>query len=124
MRTSAPAWTSTGALLLDHLVRPRENCLGDGESEHLRGLRIDRQLELGGLLDRQITRLRPLRILSTKYGARRYTPFRLVPYDITDPASIHSAAGHIVRKRFFAARSRPSAWLIESATYQSPQNWV
>jgi hypothetical protein len=36
--------------LLDYLVRPRENRLRDGESERLGGLRVDHQLELGGLL--------------------------------------------------------------------------
>src|SRR5216683_7219100 len=47
----------------------------------------------------------PLRILSTKDGARRYISRKLAPYDMTKPASIHSRVTQIVDKRFFAASS-------------------
>ena len=38
-----------------------------------------------------------------------YTALRLVPYEMTNPASIHSTAGHIVGKGFFAVRSAIAA---------------
>src|SRR6185295_18285009 len=45
---------------LDHLIRPLEERLGDRQAEGLGGLEVDDQLELGGLLDREIARLRVL----------------------------------------------------------------
>ena len=38
--------------LLDDLVRPEQQWLGDRQPEHLRGFQIDHQLELVCLLDR------------------------------------------------------------------------
>jgi hypothetical protein len=49
--------------LLDHLVRAQQNILRDRDSERLRRLEVDRQLELGGLLDRQIAGLRAFKDL-------------------------------------------------------------
>ena len=43
-------------LSLDDLVGSKQNRLRDRKSERLRGLQIDDQLELGGLLDRKIGR--------------------------------------------------------------------
>src|SRR6267142_3243301 len=54
-RRSWPRWSST---LLDHLVSPLEQRLGDRQPERLRGLQVDHQLELRRLLDRQIRGLR------------------------------------------------------------------
>jgi hypothetical protein len=51
--------------LLDHLVGLEEDRLRDRESQRLGGLEIDHQLELGGLLDGEISRFAPLKILST-----------------------------------------------------------
>src|SRR5881628_887952 len=45
---------------LDNLVRPQQHRLRDGQAERLGGLQIDDQLELRGLLDRQVRRLRAL----------------------------------------------------------------
>jgi hypothetical protein len=45
--------------------------LRNRKTERLDGLRVDRQLEGGGLLDRQVAGLAPLMILSTKPAARR-----------------------------------------------------
>ena len=45
------------ALLFDHLVGARRQAGWHLQAEGLRGLEIDDQLELGRLLNRQITRL-------------------------------------------------------------------
>jgi hypothetical protein len=45
---------------LDDLVRPRQQRRRDREAERLGGLEVDHELELGGLLDGQIARLRAL----------------------------------------------------------------
>jgi hypothetical protein len=37
--------------LLDHLIRPLQERLGDRQAEGFRGLEVDHQLELGWLLD-------------------------------------------------------------------------
>src|SRR4029450_1051903 len=46
--------------LIDHLVRPLEQRLGNRQSERLRDLHVDNQVELRGLLDRQASGLRAL----------------------------------------------------------------
>jgi len=46
--------------LLYDLIRPRQQRRRDGEAEGLGGLEVDNQLELGRLLDGQITRFDPL----------------------------------------------------------------
>ena len=38
--------------LLNHLVRAQQERLRDRNAERVRGFQVDRQLELGGLLDR------------------------------------------------------------------------
>ena len=43
--------------LLDHLVGGRQQRFRDGEAECLGSLEVDRELELGGLLNRQVARL-------------------------------------------------------------------
>jgi hypothetical protein len=45
--------------LLDHLVRPPQHRGRDGEAERLRGLEVDDQFELRGLLDRKVGGLGP-----------------------------------------------------------------
>jgi hypothetical protein len=49
----------------DHLVGAAEQWQRDSDAEGLGGFEIDDQLDPGGLLDRQITRLFALRILPT-----------------------------------------------------------
>ena len=46
------------AASFDHLVDAREQRERDGEAERLRSLEVDEQLDLGGLLDREISWLR------------------------------------------------------------------
>src|SRR5437870_10142282 len=45
---------------LNDLIRSQQQRWRDGEAEGLRGLQVDDQLELGGLLDRQVGGLGPL----------------------------------------------------------------
>src|SRR5262245_604526 len=42
-------------LSVDHLIRPQQQRRRDGEVERFSGLEVDHQLELGGLLDREVT---------------------------------------------------------------------
>jgi hypothetical protein len=42
---------------LDHIVCPQQQRLRGGDSERLRGLQVDYQLEFSRLLDREIGRL-------------------------------------------------------------------
>src|SRR5207245_10443169 len=46
------------AILLDHVVRPHQQRLRDGEAQRLRGLHVDYQLEAGRLFDGQIGGIR------------------------------------------------------------------
>src|SRR5436309_10473546 len=63
-RSNRPRRSVTGGglagPLLDHLVRLEEDRLRDREAEHLRGLDVDHQLELCGLLDGKIAWPGPL----------------------------------------------------------------
>ena len=54
---------------LDQVIGPLQERRRDRQAEGLGGLEVDHQLELGGLFDRQVTRLGTL-ILST-YVAKR-----------------------------------------------------
>ena len=56
---------------LYNLVRPQQQGRRDRQTEQLRGLEIDHQLEFGRLLYGQIGGLAPFRILST-YVAERW----------------------------------------------------
>jgi hypothetical protein len=47
----------TGGRSLDDLIRPGQQRRRDRETERLGGLEVDDELELGGLLNRQIRRL-------------------------------------------------------------------
>ena len=47
---------SRASSLLDHLIGPLEEQRGDRQAERLRGFQIDYQLELGGLLHRELSR--------------------------------------------------------------------
>src|SRR5229473_4613900 len=47
------------APLLDHLIGPLQERWRDRQAEGLSGLEVDDQLELGGLLDGQVSRLGP-----------------------------------------------------------------
>src|SRR5262249_34740848 len=51
--TRSCPWTS-----LDHFVNPRQKIPRDGNTEFLRGLEVEDQLELGGLNNRQLERFR------------------------------------------------------------------
>ena len=51
--------------LLDDLVRPQQQCLGNRQPKGFGGLEIDDQLKLRGLLDGRSAGLAPRRILST-----------------------------------------------------------
>jgi hypothetical protein len=44
---------------LDYLIGTNEQCRWDGEAKRLGCLKIDDELEFGGLLDRQVGRLGP-----------------------------------------------------------------
>jgi hypothetical protein len=55
------AWRVTMLRSFDHLIRPHQQRLRDRESEHLRGLEIDHQLELGEALDGKVGIPRMLR---------------------------------------------------------------
>src|SRR5215831_5908739 len=44
---------------LDHLVGEQQERLRDRQAERLGGGQVDDEIELGGLLDRDVTRLRP-----------------------------------------------------------------
>jgi hypothetical protein len=46
------------AASFDHLVGAHEQRERDGEAERLRSLEVDEQLDLGGLLEREISGLR------------------------------------------------------------------
>src|SRR5438094_3722735 len=48
---------------LDHPVRPKQNRLRNGEADLIRRFEVDHQLELGGLLYRQISELSALQNL-------------------------------------------------------------
>ena len=58
MTTAVNARRPISRLSLDEFVGPDENGLGNREPKRLRGLEIDDQVELGGLLDGKIRRLR------------------------------------------------------------------
>jgi hypothetical protein len=51
---------ATGKHLLDDLIGPREHGWRNRRAQRLRGLEIDHELELRRLLDRKISRVRPL----------------------------------------------------------------
>src|SRR5262245_4876930 len=48
---------------LDYLLRPRKDRRRDREAERLRGLQVDDEVELRGLLDGQVGRLHPAKDL-------------------------------------------------------------
>jgi hypothetical protein len=49
--------------LLDYLIRSQQQRVGNGDAERLGGLEVDHELELGGLLHRQVGRVGPLQDL-------------------------------------------------------------
>jgi len=57
--------SSAPAVLLDELVRAQQQGLRNRQADRLGGLEIEHQFELGGLLDRKVRWLGPLRMLST-----------------------------------------------------------
>src|ERR1044072_1929361 len=63
----------------NYSICSRQQCLRDRDPNLLCCLEIDDQFELGGLLDRQIRRLRALENLSTYVAARRSNSGTLVP---------------------------------------------
>src|SRR5262249_54954582 len=54
---------------IDHLVRLEQHCLRDRQPERSRGLEVDHQLELGRLLDGEVTGLGALEDLVHIEGA-------------------------------------------------------
>ena len=59
---------AANSILFDYFVGADENALRDGETERLGGLEIDRQLEFGRLLDRDIAGLRPVQNFVDQLG--------------------------------------------------------
>ena len=55
-------FTPKGDTLPDHLIRLEADMRGNGQAERLRGLEVDDQLELHGLLDGQVGRLGTLNL--------------------------------------------------------------
>jgi hypothetical protein len=49
--------------LFDHLVRAGQHCRRHGQAKRLRSFEIDQQIELGGLLDRQVSGISTLEYL-------------------------------------------------------------
>src|SRR5574342_594443 len=76
MLRAARARRQAAAPLFDHLVRALQQRLRDFQTERLRGLEVDDQLELGGLLDWQLARLRAPEDLVHIDGA---APVEIVP---------------------------------------------
>src|SRR5262249_31247165 len=69
---SAKGQKRTSTRLVDHLIGARDECRGHRDAERLGGLEVNDQLELRGLLDRQITRLCTLQnFVSVARGAAR-----------------------------------------------------
>src|ERR1700730_10951884 len=60
---TAWGWRATALRLFDHLVGAGEERLRHGETERFGGLHVDKQLELGRLLDGKLARFRPLQDL-------------------------------------------------------------
>ena len=48
--------------LFDHLIRAADQRVGNGETERLRGLEIDAQLDLSRLLHREVAGFSPFRM--------------------------------------------------------------
>src|SRR5439155_21860871 len=66
LTSPSEAWRdfiTQGRGLLDHVVRPKQHRLWDGQPQSLRGSEIDHQLELRRLLDGQVGRLGALQDL-------------------------------------------------------------
>src|SRR5260370_17747281 len=78
---------------LDHLVGAREDGGRDRKTERTCGAQVDHHLEGGRLLDRQVGRLGPFRILWTKVAARRNRSSKFVPNDLSPPAVPYSLKG-------------------------------
>jgi hypothetical protein len=71
--------------LFDYLVRPPQYRLRDGDAEGLRGLEVDDEVELRGLLDREVCRLRALENLvdQGRRSARGVSEARRVVHEST-----------------------------------------
>jgi len=72
---------SCAASIVDQLVGAFEHCRWDGQTDLFGGLQVDNEFEFGGLLDRNITRLRFARpLLECLWSAG-------APYDTRPPLS-------------------------------------
>ena len=84
---SAKCQKQTFAALFDHLVGGGEQRQWNGESERLRGLEIDRELEFVGLLHRQIGGVRAFENAVYILPKRRKMSAVSGPYIMRPPAT-------------------------------------
>src|SRR4030095_4996282 len=90
--------------LLDHLIRPRQQRRRDRQAERLGGLEVDDQLELGGLLDRKVSRLRPL---ENAIDIARHAPVHVrEAYAVGHEAAVADVFSELVHGRQTVARSQ------------------
>ena len=94
--------------LLDHLVRPQQQGLRDCEAEGLGGLKVDHQLELRRLFDRQVRGLGALEDFVDVGGgtAEQIWNVRTVGYE--PPTSTLSRSLYMVGNRLLTANSTTS----------------
>jgi hypothetical protein len=89
--TLADSCTAATGSLFDQLVSACEQRRRHRNPKRLCGRNIDDEIELGRLLDRDLSGLRPRRILSDEVGGARWSRSgKLGPYDIRPPASTYS----------------------------------
>src|SRR5258707_557388 len=103
--------------LLDHLVGHHKQCPGDCEAKGLRSLGVDQKAELGGLLDRQVSRLGTLENLgdiiesSLAEGA---------PPVVAHQTACPGVLGlRIYRGNFVTRRQRQNFWAIVEGKWKS-----
>src|SRR5258705_4559660 len=110
--------------LLDHLVCPLEQRLRDRQPERLRGLHIDDQLKLGGLLDRQVTRLGAFQNL-VDVGGDRAQSIQGDPTVAQQTSRLYPPSTPIHRRQFGLCRELdklvPLSWSTEWSASEHDQ---